>query len=171
MHRLVDDMLMAYADGALDDGQTAAVAELLARDPAAQRRLALFQVTRDLARLAYDLPPTAPSRATVETIAQAQVPAVGRSRFGRLPMVVGRWFTIERAAVIVIAALVGAALGSIVAGPAARLTPAKSEPARGAPTRLAEAPCLSRDPDDPKAIGRRCPGLRPSLELDTLKAN
>lgn len=126
MHRLVDDILMAYADGALHDEQKALVAEALARNPEAQRRLAVFRLTRDLARLAYDVPMAAPPRAMVETITG------GRTRAERTPRIrsIGRgfaaWISTERTAIAMTAMLVGFVVGLIIVLGSTALRPARS---------------------------------------------
>lgn len=56
MRRLDDEILMAYADGALSDADQRHVEAELARDAMARRTLNLFRSTAALARHAYDAP-------------------------------------------------------------------------------------------------------------------
>ncbi len=51
---LTDEILMAFADGELDEPVAAAVAQVVARDPAVARRIAEFQQSRRLSRSAFD---------------------------------------------------------------------------------------------------------------------
>ena len=48
MERLPEEVLMAYADGALDEAETRRVEAILAADPAEQARLSPYVVTRDV---------------------------------------------------------------------------------------------------------------------------
>jgi len=82
---LTDEILMAFADGELDEPVAAAVAKVMAQDPAVARKIVEFQQSRRLTRsvFASNLAPEVPSelRAAISAQIEAyEVSSIGRER-------------------------------------------------------------------------------------------